>query len=300
MAKTKTRRYYLYYLLRVLFFLISLLPLKIALAISDFLGKVIFKMLPKYSQVAVDNLDSKLGGRHEDNVRIGENLFSNLLKNGAEWIKLSTMDPARLTEIVTECEGIERLDGVLSEGKGAIVMGFHFGNWELLGLYMKHLGYDGALVAKRLYFHKYNKLVARLRERFGARIIYRDESPKKMLKELKNGNVLGIVPDQDVKSIEGVYVDFFGTPAYTPSAPVKLAMVSGAKIVPIFIVRKKDNTHKMVVEEPIAPIVTGDKDEDARRYTQEWTSLLEKYVRKYPDQWVWLHKRWKTQEKQPV
>ena len=295
MAKVKTRRYILYYLLRVLFFIISLLPLKIALAIADFSGKMAFKMLPKYGNIAVDNLDSKLGGSHEKNVRIAEEIFGNLVKNGAEWIKLSTMDIEKISEVVTECEGKEGLDRVLAEGKGAVVMGFHFGNWELLGLYFKHLGYDGALVAKRLYFHKYNKLIARLRERFGARTIYRDESPKKMLRELKNGNVLGIVPDQDVDSIEGIFVDFFGEPAYTPVAPVKLAMVAGTKIVPVFIVRKKDNTHKMIIEEPISPVAGADKEEDVRKYTQQWTSLLEKYVREYPEQWVWLHKRWKTQ-----
>jgi KDO2-lipid IV(A) lauroyltransferase len=115
-----------------------------------------------------------------------------------------------------------------------------------------------------------------------------------MLKILKHGGILGIVPDQDVDSVDGVFVDFFGKEAYTPTAPVKLAMAAKTQIVPIFVVRKKDNTHKLVVEKPIDVLRGDEKEEDIRRYTQAWTSLLEKYVRKYPQQWVWVHKRWKT------
>lgn len=294
--KIKTRRYYIYYLLKSLFFLMSLVPLKVSLAIADFLGKASFRMVPKYGEKAVANLDEVFSPDHESNRRIAERVFSNLAKNGAEWIKLSSLNPKRIDDIVTESCGLHYLDKVLSEGKGALVLGFHFGNWELLGLYLKHKGYDGALVARRIYFHKYNKLVADLRERFGARIIYRDESPKKMLKELKEGRILGIVPDQDVDSIDGVFVDFFGKPAYTPVAPVKIAMAAKTKLVPAFIIRKKDNTHKLVIEEPIDPVKGDHAEEDVKRYTQEWTSLLEKHVRECPEQWVWLHERWKTKK----
>jgi KDO2-lipid IV(A) lauroyltransferase len=204
------------------------------------------------------------------------------------------MGPLEVRRIIPEVRGRGYLDEVLSRGKGALVMGFHFGNWELLGIGLRVLGYPGALVARRIYFDRYDAIITGMRAKFDARVIYRDESPKKMLLELKKGNVLGIVPDQDVDSVDGVFVDFMGVPAYTPSAPVKLASVSGAAIVPVFVVRGPDNKHTMIIEKPIhVPEKIKDK-EDIKRYTEEWSGILESYVRKYPDQWVWVHKRWKT------
>ena len=292
--KVKTRRYYFYYLLKTLLFFISFIPLKASLVIADFLGKAAFRLLGKYRNIAVSNLDAVFSDDHESNLCIAEGVFTNFAKNGAEWIKLSGIDPRELNSIVTEDEGLEYLDDVLSKGNGALVLGFHFGNWELLGLYLRYKGYPGALVAKRIYFHKYDKFITRMRGRFDAPVIYRDESPKKMLKILKGGGILGIVPDQDVDSVDGVFASFFGKEAYTPTAPVKLAMAAKTQIVPIFVVRKKDNTHKLVVEKPIDVLKGDGKEEDVKRYTQAWTSLLEKYVRKYPQQWVWVHERWKT------
>lgn len=294
--KVKTRRYYLYYLLRIGLFIGSLLPLRVGLFLANALGRLTSKVLDKYREIAVRNLDSVFSDNHDENEIIAENVFANLAKNGAEWLKLYSMDPKKLNKLITEDEGLQKLDEVLKEGNGALVLGFHFGNWELLGMYLRYKGYKGSLVAKRIYFHKYNKILSRLRARFDAPTIYRDESPKKMLKELKSGRILGIVPDQDVDSIDGVFVDFFGRPAFTPVAPVKMAMVAKTKIVPIFVVRKKDNTHKLIVEDPIDVSKEESSEEKIKELTQKWTSLLESYIRRYPEQWVWIHNRWKTQD----
>lgn len=300
MAKIKYRRYYFYYLLKVAIFVVSLLPLRVSLAIADLLGKLAFAVLPKYRRIAVYNLNEALGPDEARNTGIVRKLFSNLVKNGAEWIKLVSVDPSDLGKIVTEAEGLENLDEALSGGKGAIVLAFHFGNWELTGMYLRYRGYPGQTIVRRLYFHKYDKLINRVRKHFDVHVIYRDESPKKMLKVLKANGIMGIVPDQDIDSIDGTFVDFFGRPTYTPTAPVKLAMVSGAKMVPVFIVRKPDGTHKLMADKVIDVPPGARSEEDVRKYTQEWTGVLEKYVRKYPDQWVWVHERWKTQPETQV
>ncbi len=292
--KIKTRRYYIYCLVRIAFFLLNLIPLKISLAAAGFLGKRAFRLLRKYREIAVANLDAVFSSDHDSNVRIAECVFENLAKNGAEWIKLASLDPERLGEVVTEFEGGQHLDEALSGGKGAIVLGFHFGNWELLGMYLRHRGYEGDAIVRRIYFHKYDKFVADMRHRFGVNGIYRDDSPKKMLRVLRNGEVLGVLADQDVDSVDGVFVDFFGRPAYTPTAPVKLAMAAKTKIVPAFVIRKPDNTHKIILERPIDVSAAKSGEEEVKRYTGEWTGVLERYVREYPEQWVWLHRRWKT------
>ncbi len=292
--KIKTRRYYVYYGLMTALLLARLIPLRVLLFLAEFIGKVGYGILKKYRDTAVSNLDRVFPLFHENNVKIGEKVFVNFVKNGAEWVKLLSMSPDEVKKMIPEVKGREHLDEVLSRGKGALVMGFHFGNWELLGIGLRVLGYPGALVARRIYFEKYDSIITGMRARFDARVIYRDESPKKMLLELKRGNVLGIVPDQDVDSVDGVFVDFLGTPAYTPTAPVKIASAAGTSIVPIFVIRGENDRHTMVIEKPInVPERIKDKDE-IKRFTREWSDTLESYVRKYPEQWVWVHKRWKT------
>ena len=98
-----------------------------------------------------------------------------------------------------------------------------------------------------------------------------------------------------IRMLDGVFVDYFGRPAYTPTAPVKLALAAKTKIVPAVIVRKKDDTHKLIIEKPIDLPRTKVTEEEIKDYTQAWTSVLEKYVREYPEQWVWMHRRWKTE-----
>lgn len=292
--RVKTRRYYIYYLLKVLFFVMGRIPLKVSLFVADILGRIAFRVVGKYNRTAVDNLDSAFGGDHEANVGVAEKVFKNIAKNGAEWIKMSSAGPEMLDRIVSRVSGREYLDEALAAGRGVIVVGAHFGNWEILPLYLTRHGYKGAIVVRRIYFHKYDKFIARLRSKFGAGIIYRDESPRKMLKVLRSGGILGIVPDQDVDSIDGVFVDFFGRQAYTPTAPVKLAVAARTSLLPGFVIRREDDTHELVIGEPIELPENAGDEEAVARSTQAWTSVLEKYVRKYPEQWVWMHKRWKT------
>ena len=197
---------------------------------------------------------------------------------------------------MTESSGFEYLDEVLAKGKGALVMAGHFGNWELLMAYVRSRGYKGAVIGRRIYFHKYDEFITNLRVKTGDRVIYRDESPKKILRVLRDGEIIGILADQDIDSLEGVFVDFLGRPAFTSVAPVKLSIASGAAIIPCFIIRKKNGEHKLIFEKPIYTSKDRSSDEEIKKYTQAWTNVLEKYVREYPDHWVWIHKRWKTKE----
>lgn len=264
-------------------------------------GKAAFALAWKYRKTAIENLDSVFPGKHAENVRTARAMFVNMARNGAEWIKLYSMPPEAINTMVTEMEGREHLDAVLAEGNGALALGYHFGNWELVATFLRQQGYEGAVVAKEIYFYKYDQLLTGLRERFGLSTIYRDESPRKMLRVLKDGKVLGVVPDQDVEKVEGVFVDFFGKPAYTPVAPVKLASAARTRILPTVMIRKPDNTHKLVIAEPIGPgpreRLSGD---DIRKYTRDWNIILEGHVTRHPEQWVWLHRRWKTREQDRV
>ncbi|MBU1127827.1 MAG: lysophospholipid acyltransferase family protein [Candidatus Omnitrophica bacterium] len=293
--KIKTRRYHIYYWSRVLFFLIRLIPLRFALGLASFMGKAAFDVLGEYRKIAMGNIACALDLDETRCELVARSVFVNLAKNGAEWVKLASGGRAFAEKIVTETHGLEHYEEAVSGGKGMIVLASHLGNWELLTVYLTAIGYNGTVIGKRLYFHKYDEFITGLREKTGVQLMYRDESPKKVLKVLKNGGVIGILADQDVDSVNGIFVDFFGKPAFTPVAPVRLAMASGAPIVPSFMIRKSDGTHKLIVEKPIYVSRDAKTEEDVKRYTRAWTEILEKHVREDPGQWVWIHRRWKTQ-----
>ncbi len=296
--KIKTRRYYIYYMLKMGIFLARFIPRDAGIVIADFAGRVVFRVLEKFRNIAISNLNQAFSSDHQRNRLIARDVFRNLAKTGVDWIKLSSFSGEDIDGLVTEISGGEYLDRVLSEGRGAILLASHFGNWELLSFYLSVKGYKGCVVAKRIYFYKYDKFITRLRNRFGVNVVYRDESPKRLLKTLKRNEILGMLADQDVDSVEGIFVDFFGKPTYTPTAPAKLKMSSGAGLIPVFTIRKPDNTYKIVMEEPLALSLSGNREKDVKLYTQAWTDVLERYIRQYPEQWAWIHRRWKTKPHQ--
>jgi Kdo2-lipid IVA lauroyltransferase/acyltransferase len=231
------------------------------------------------------------GSLTEDKIKsIAESVFINLGMGLAEILSLPKIKN-KLDNIIT-ISGMEKIDNVLSKGNGAIVLSAHFGNWELIAMYFAGKGYPSNVVARPIYYEKYNEWVSFLRNSMGVNVVYRTDSPKKLIRLLKDGQLLGIVADQDIDSIEGVFIRFFGKEAYTPSAPVKLSSSVNTPITPMFIVRN-GLKHHIYVEDPI--VVDKSSSENwVEEYTQKWSDVVESYIKKYPEQWVWMHKRWKT------
>lgn len=294
--KYKLRRYYLYYLGRAGAFLIYLLPIKFSLFLADRLGAVAYLMLGRYRRLTIDNLRSAFGDEKtgKEIESIAARVFSNLARNAVELINFPKLNKGNIGRYVTT-EGIEIIDAAFKLGRGVIIITAHIGNWEVMSATLRILDYPGVAVGRRIYFDKYDKYLNKLRKLHDVNIIYRDESPKKILKVLKSNAIVGIVADQDVDSVEGVFVDFFGKQAYTPAGPAALARVSGAKLIPVIMLRDGAR-HRLVVEKPIELVDTGDKEKDLVENTRRWSSIIESYIRRYPDQWVWMHRRWKTKK----
>jgi len=291
--KVKTYRYYIYYLLRVGAFLVGLLPVRMASSLGGFCGKIAFRLLKAPRKRTLLHLKRAFGEKTDrELVSIASNVFSNAASNFAELVHIHKLNKGNIDSLV-RAHGMDRIDKALSHGKGAIVLTAHFGNWELVGAYMRMKGYPGATIVRKLYFHKYDEYLRNIRIIHDVGTIDRDDSPKKMLRMLKDNKILGMLADQDIDRIEGVFVDFFGRPAHTPTAPAKMSMASGAPMVPCYMLRN-GNKYDFFVDEPIYVKRSNNKQKDLEFYTQEWTRVLESYIMKYPDQWVWMHKRWKT------
>ena len=276
-----------------------LLPYRAGFSFGGKLGKWAFHVLAKEKKKTLQHLRMAFGSEKSEREieKIGEAVFEHYGQMLAELALIDKLIP-KFDDYV-RASGYENFDKGLAAGKGIVVIIAHFGNWEIMGGYTAMKGYPCNVIARRIYFDKYDRLLVNLRKKLKMQNIYRDESPKKMLAVLKRNQMLGFVVDQDVESVEGVFVDFFNRPAYTPTAPVRFALASGAVMLPVFMIRE-GMRHHMIVEPAIELTDTGNKEEDVRINTQKWVSIQEKYIRQYPHLWVWNHKRWKTTPPPPA
>jgi len=296
--KNRRYRYLLYIILRIIIFLIRLLPYRLSSGVGSLSGSLVYFLLPQVRRQSAFNLANALGAEKtpRELTVINQKVFKNLGRNLTEALNVSRLHKDNIDKYV-KCDNLKLFSDLRENGKGVIVLSPHFGNWELVPVYAALKGYPVNVIARRLYYEKFEELISRIRAENKINVIYRDQPARKILNVLKANEILGILPDQDVDSVEGVFVDFFGQPAYTPSGPVALAMANNTPLVTCFLVRE-GNCHRLIIEEPISLENTGDKERDIKVNTEKWSKVFETYIRRYPEQWVWMHRRWKTKESQ--
>ena len=298
MAKKKFYRPILYGIFVALRAIFWPLPHRFGFVFAGFVGSAAFHLIGRERRKTLDHLAVAFPRLSSDELRkLGARTFRNYGYTVAELARVEK-STARFAPLVS-IEGREHFDTALARGRGVIALTAHFGNWEILGGYLSLMGYPGSVIARRIYYGPYDRMLVELRSKMGLKTIYRDESPREALKALKENRVLGIVADQDVQTVDGVFVDFFGRPAFTPSAPARLALRTGAPIIPCMIVRE-GLRHRIVIEPPVELSRSGDEEKDILENTQKWVLVQERFIRQYPHLWVWNHKRWKTAPKQVI
>lgn len=280
MPKAKFHRPLLYGLFRLLGGFFRPFPLRWAYGFAEAVGRLAFRVLRRERKKTLAHLAvafPELSAKELE--KTGERVFENYGRILAELGLLDKLLP-RLKRVLT-VEGLEHFDAGRSKGRGIVAVAAHFANWELLAGWLCMAGYPGSVVGRRIYYAPYNDALVALRAKMGLETIYRDEPARKVLRELRNNRVVGVLPDQDVDMVDGVFVNFFGKPAYTPTAPVRFAMASGAPLVPCFLIRE-ENRYRIVIEPPIELTDTGDEEQDLAANTQKWVTLQESYIRKFP------------------
>ena len=273
---------------------VSRLPRPVTLALGGWLGALVFRLASQQRELACEHLRRSLTLQDERQVKaIAKQCFENLGKTVVEFMQFPHLDRKQIQQYVT-FEGIEHVEQALALGKGAIILTGHFGNWELLAASISTTVAPLTPFVRELRSPRLNTLVSSYREKAGYATIDRDTGMRHALRCLKRNELLGIVADVDT-TVSGVFVDFFGRHAYTPYSPVAIALKTGAAILPTFIIRQPDGSHRAVVEPPLALKRTSMKEKDLVINTQKFTKIIESYIRQYPTQWIWMHRRWKTQ-----
>lgn len=278
-----------------LFSVIRRVPWTPALAWATGTGTLAYHLSGRYRGVAEKNLRRAYGDsltaleRQALTKKVFQHFARALLVEffkGADF----TLDEMR-RRVTTGPEGYAAMDALLARGKGAIVVSAHLGNWEWLCKRAVMEGFDVKVVARQSEDAEFNALTDRVRGTNGYSVHPRGDSPRALLRQLKENKIVAIVPDQ--KS-EDVFVPFFGHLAGTVAGPAVLALKTGAAILPMFCPRQPDGTYKTVFYPAILPVSTSDQEEDVRRIMAEITLDIEDIVRQYPDQWLWLHDRWRV------
>lgn len=274
---------------------LGLMPRRLAVAAGRGMGRIAYVVGGRLRRAGTRNLElafPDLSARERERMLRG--CFSNLGRLLGEFSHFAHATPESLAKIF-ECEGLEHLEASEATERGTILFTGHLGAWELTSLGLSALGHHVDFLARRIDNESIEELIEKIRTRFGNRLIDKRAAARPMLRTLAAGGTLGIVADLNTQPHEGVLVDFFGIPASTTSSLATVALRTNATVLPIFAPWNEERQRFMLrIEPPVSITPSGDENDDVRAMTQQVTSVIEKYVRLYPDQWLWIHKRWNT------
>jgi len=291
----KLRRDLAYIAIRLWIAVFRLLPRTVGLAFASAVGKIIPLFARTSYTTAVENLTAALGGErsHDEIRRIARDMFRHAAMNFADVARLGIMTADEI-QAITVPHNIDILRRHLQNGRGIIALTTHTGCWEHLGVYLATIGIPLSVVARKLYDPRLEKLLLETRTQGGMINISRGGNTRDIIRALRNNTLLGVLVDQDFPA-KGVFVNFFGRPAHTASSPATLALKYDAPIIPVFTYRDKENRHHACIGDRIGVKLSGDGDADITAIIAACSKVTEDFIRRHPEQWVWFHRRWKTQ-----
>ncbi len=282
-------------LILVLGSIFRILPRRAGLYLGRMIGRSGYYLASGRRRLTLDNLRLALGAElSEGQIRetaLGS--FEHLGMNIAEFFKLPSLNRENIGRH-TFVEGEENLVEALEMGKGVLVLSSHLGNWDMLSGGLALRGYPGGLITKISGSEALNRIWMRYRRDLGVELFMGRGTMKETIRHLRKGGMVGFALDQNARRREGIFVPFFGREACTITSLALLARRTGAPVVPVYTYREGD-VHHIVIEKPLLHDDDGlDADADILEKTRIYTQWTEKIIRLHPEQWTWLHNRWKT------
>lgn len=283
-----------YYLMKLLSMLACCFSMESCNKFGKFLGNLTWAAVPaKRKRLAHDNIVRCLGTTQEEAERIAK----------ASWVQFGPMlmEVLRYPELIKDgrmkdyvsIEGLEYLQEAIDNKQGAVIATSHSDSWEIMGAALAQYGVPLVGVAKKQKDDAMNKFIVEYRELVGMHITY-TSGVKEMLKMIKEGWMIGLIMDQDPSLREGIIVEMFGRKTNTFTGPATMARTQGAPIFPGQIIHRADGGHHIIIAPPIFVEKTKDRKSDIANATQKLNDILEAHIRKYPEDWFWLHDRWKS------
>jgi KDO2-lipid IV(A) lauroyltransferase len=272
--------------------IVGVMPFSVAEAVGNGIGLAFYALDRGHRRLAIANLRAAFPHRSTAECRaIARRTFKHFGRLLTTLLKFSTMTPDQMRARV-EFAGEERVEGAHALGRGVLLFTGHFGYWEINALVHALRLPPLAVLARALDNPHLDALLERVRTATGNSVIYRRGAVRRVLRVLGNNGGIAMLIDQHMQSADAVIVDFFNRPASTTSALAAIAARTGAPVIPVFALPLPGGRFRMTYEHPVEP-PSGDDPESLRVFTQRCTDVLEMYVRRYPDLWLWMHRRWR-------
>jgi len=274
---------------------VRLLPRSWARGIGVAISAIAFRVLGRLRRVGLRNLELAFpeitAGEREAILRSEYRNLGFLL---AEFCKMPDYTAETASRFI-RYEGLENYLRARERGNGVLVLTGHLGAWELSSFYHSLMGMPMGMVIRRLDNPLVDEFVNRVRCLHGNRVIHKDDFARGLIASMRAGETVGILMDTNMTPPQGVFVPFFGVPACTASGMARIAEKTGAAVLPGFLLwEESEQKYVLRFGEELEVVHTGDAEQDALANTAMFTAAIERYVRQYPGQWLWMHRRWKT------
>lgn len=286
----------LYIILRSIIFIMSYIPLPVGRFMGNILGFTAACLPMGRHSVAMENIEKSLIGKNMTGEEIKRLTIGVYMHYGRVLFEIPHVFRLNNNNVhkYFEVEGGENLENALRKGKGVLALTAHLGNWELMAVAVNMLFGKVAAVARPMRNQAVNLLIQKLRTHCGMEVIPKQKAMRKIMAALKKNMILGILLDQSVDWYEGEFLPFIGRTACVNKGLALLAMKTGSPVLPIFALGQENGRYRIHIGKAVDIVNTGDKTSDLEANTLIFTRLIEEQVIKYPDQWFWFHRRWKT------
>jgi len=271
------------------------IPRRTGITLGRLLALIFYAVARKHRENTIRHLTMAFGNEKSaaEIRRIARHVFLHFATAGVDAIRIPIYIKKGIDRYITT-KNLHFLEQAHNREKGFFLLTGHFGNWELMGTWVAQKGFYPHVVGAVLSNPKLNKLLADTRNAAGYINIERGKAARGIFKAINGGFPVALLIDQDTRA-KGVFVDFFGIKAHTPIGPAVLAGKLNVPIIPMAMHLKKDLIYEMESFEPIYYIDTGDKEKDIIALTQKCSDVCEQMIRQHPEQWAWMHRRWKKQ-----
>ncbi len=270
-------------------------PRRLARLFGATLGAIAFFAIPRLRRVGLRNLELAFPEKgFAERERILRTLYRNLGWLLAEFCQMPKYT-SQNTAFFLRYQGLENYEQARDRQKGVLILTGHLGAWELSSFYHSLMGYPMTMVIRRLDNPDVDRLVNSIRCLHGNQVVHKDDFARGLLTAMRHGETVGILMDTNMTPPQGVFVDFFGRPACTASGMARVALRTGAAVVPGFLLwEPAEQKYVLHFGEALELVRTGDDEADVLANTELFTHTIESYIRRYPEQWLWVHRRWKT------
>lgn len=281
-------------LLKIIAWLLWGLPMPVALWVGRLFGRLTWHVIRLRRKVILDALQQAFPDKNrKEHARIAAAMYRQLGMTVIECLRVAHHPPDQLERYV-RWENEKYLKQTIDQGRGALVLMAHTGNWELFGWSACSKGYEATAVVKKFKDSAFQQYWTGTRQRTGLKLLSSQEpsAMRTCLKRIRAGEAVAMIMDQYRPVLKGVQVEFFGRMANTTPGLALMAAATQVPVVPVFTLRQPDHTHLIKVLSPLDP--PPDRSETSiLTATQEYTRIIEQIVREHPEQWIWMHKRWK-------